>query len=116
MKLKVLLSLAAVMLVACAAGCNRHRNHLAGTWIEAATVSGVPQGITLGHNGWAASVNKPTLQYNHWTSHGKTLVLEGILFADNRVQHVKDTFVVEHVGSETMTLRHGDNHLRYFKQ
>ena len=116
MHISRLFQLAALLASMLLTGCGGNASQYEGTWIEAASDYSEPQGITLGRNGWAASVNKPLVQYSHWSAKKGILILEGKLFADGDVAAVSDTFVVERIGSETMWLRKGPDRVRYFKQ
>ncbi|MBQ9473725.1 MAG: hypothetical protein IJU81_04885 [Bacteroidales bacterium] len=116
MHISRLFTLAALLASMLLTGCGGNASQYEGTWIEAASDYNEPQGITLGRNGWAASVNKPLVQYSHWSAKKGILILEGKLFADGDVAAVSDTFVVERIGSETMWLRKGPDRVRYFKQ
>lgn len=98
------------------AACGKNSN-LAGEWIQ--PVPGMPQmtqGFTLKEDGSASSVNMATLKYESWKEENGKLILTGKSIGNSQTIAFADTFEIEKLTDDSLTVRKGSLLLQYARR
>ena len=98
------------------AACGKNSN-LAGEWIQ--PVPGMPQitqGFVLGEDGSASSINMATLKYESWKEENGKLILTGKSIGNSQTIAFADTFEIEKLTGDSLTVRKGSLLLQYARR
>lgn len=103
---------AAVALAACGAA-----GSIEGAWVEPVPgMEGQEQGVTLGPDGRASSINMATLQYEAWERQGDLLILSGRSIGNGQTIVFTDTLTIEKLTHDALTLKKGGLIINYRKR
>ena len=89
---------------------------LIGSWVEPTVIGDIPyQGVKLGENGVAASINMETLTYESWSIVKGQLVLKSASEGSGQPITCVDTFNISVLTPDSLILENADYTLRYGK-
>lgn len=102
---------AAAALAACGAGS------IEGEWVEPVPgMEGQVQGVTLGPDGRASSINMATLRYEAWERQGERLILSGHSIGNGQTIAFTDTLTIEKLTNDALTLKRDGLIINYRKR
>lgn len=101
-----------LLLCACAATPD-----VKGSWIDGRRPNPPieKQGIYLGPNGKAASINGQTKAYRTWARNGKKLTLTGVETANSQLEDFTENYKIKQIKNGVMTLEKDGKLLHYIK-
>ncbi len=103
---------AAAFLCACTGAPN-----IKGSWIDTRKPEPpiTKQGIYLGDNGQAASINAENKAYKSWSLKGKDLTLQGTEVRDGEIKDFTEVYKVKEIHNGTMTLEKDGKKMHFTK-